>query len=131
MTDKTMTIPAVVSRRLVRERAAADVLLDPLHFGGVNTTYDGLSLHKPIVTLPSQFQRGRYTLACYKKMGMSECVAENPTHYVDLAVRLGTDAEFRDHVSRRIRQTSDVLFEDQQAVDEHARIFRELIARRS
>ena len=98
--------------------AAADVLLDPLHFGGVNSSYDGFSLNKPIVTLPSQFQRGRYTLACYKKMGILDCVASDPRQYIDIAVALGTDAAFRDQVVEKIRRESPVLFEDLEAVRE-------------
>ncbi len=108
--------------------AAADVLLDPVHFGGVNTTYDGLSLHKPIVTLPSRFQRGRYTLGCYKKMGMFDCVANDPQEYIDIAVRLGTDLAFRAEIEKKIQLTSPVLFEDLEAVREHERIFRALVA---
>jgi predicted O-linked N-acetylglucosamine transferase (SPINDLY family) len=107
--------------------AAADVLLDPLHFGGVNTSYDGFSFNKPIVTLPSRFQRGRYTLGCYRKMGVSECVASNPQQYVDIAVAMGTDAEFRAHVVEKIRLASPVLFEDMEAVREHERIFGALV----
>ena len=108
--------------------AAADVLLDPVHFGGVNTTYDGLSLHKPIVTLPSRFQRGRYTLGCYKKMGIFDCVANDPQEYIDIAVRLGTDLAFRAEIEKRIQLTSPALFEDLEAVREHERIFRALVA---
>ena len=107
--------------------AAADVLLDPLHFGGVNSSYDGFSLNKPIVTLPSRFQRGRYTLACYKKMGVSACVASDPQQYIDIAVALGTDAAFRSEVVEKIRRASPVLFEDMEAVREHERIFSMLV----
>ena len=107
--------------------AIADVLLDPLHFGGVNSSYDGFSLNKPIVTLPSQFQRGRYTLACYKKMGVFDCVASDPRQYIDIAVALGTDADFCDQVVEKIRRASPVLFEDMEAVREHERIFSALV----
>jgi predicted O-linked N-acetylglucosamine transferase (SPINDLY family) len=107
--------------------AAADVLLDPLHFGGVNSSYDGFSLHKPIVTLPSRYQRGRYTLACYRKMGLTDCVAATPEQYIEMAVALGTDAERRAEVVEKIRLASPALFEDLQAVREHERIFSELI----
>ena len=107
--------------------AAADVLLDPLHYGGVNSSYDAFSLSKPIVTLPSRFQRGRYTLACYKKMGLSECVASDPQEYIDIAVALGTDAAYRSEVSQKIRRASPVLFDDIEAVREHERIFNALI----
>jgi predicted O-linked N-acetylglucosamine transferase (SPINDLY family) len=107
--------------------ANADVLLDPLHFGGVNSTYDGFSLNKPIVTLPGQFHRARYTLGCYKKMGISECVASDAQQYVQIAVALGTDAAFRAEVAEKVRRSSPVLFEDLEAVREHQRLFRLLL----
>jgi predicted O-linked N-acetylglucosamine transferase (SPINDLY family) len=107
----------------------SDVLLDPPHFGGVNSTYDGLALGKPIVTCPSFFHRGRYTLGCYQKMQLLDCVAANAAAYVDLAVRLGTDAPFRSAISARIRAASAVLFEDMQAVREHERLLEIMIER--
>jgi predicted O-linked N-acetylglucosamine transferase (SPINDLY family) len=105
----------------------ADVLLDPFNFGGVNTSYDAFTFGKPVVTLPSGYHRGRYTLGCYKKMGISECVATDRESYVQLAVAMGTDPNYRRQVEREVEEASHVLFEDAQAVDEHARIFRELV----
>src|SRR5262249_49271296 len=102
--------------------------LDPLHFGGVNSSYDGYSLNKPIVTLPSPFHRGRYTFACYRKMGVLDCVAANHDDYVEMALALGTDADHRRQVSQKIAAASHVLFDDLEAVREHERIFSELIA---
>ncbi len=107
--------------------AAADVLLDPVHFGGVNSTYDGLSLSQPIVTLPSHFQRGRYTLACYRKLGVMDCVARDADHYVEIAVALGTQVDFRVQLSDKLRRASPALFDDRGAVIEHERIFSQLV----
>jgi predicted O-linked N-acetylglucosamine transferase (SPINDLY family) len=103
------------------------VLLDPLHFGGGFTTYQAFSFDKPIVTLPSPYARGRYTFACYRKMGFVECVASEPQEYVEKAVALGTDEAYRAAAVEQIRQNSPRLFEDMQAVQEHERIFDELI----
>jgi protein O-GlcNAc transferase len=106
---------------------AADVLLDPIHYGGGLTSFDGLSLNKPIVTLPGQFVRGRYTSGFYRTMGITECVAATVEDYVEKAVRLGTDRDWRSHVEERIRETSDALFESSDAVAEYDRIFRQLV----
>jgi protein O-GlcNAc transferase len=106
----------------------AHVLLDPPHFGGVNSTYDGLSLGKAIVVMPSRFHRGRYTLGCYRKMGFLDCVAGSVMEYANIAVRLATDEDYRRHVERTIADASCVLFEDDQAVREHERVYHELIA---
>jgi predicted O-linked N-acetylglucosamine transferase (SPINDLY family) len=117
-------LPVEEYRALV---AASDVLLDPPHFGGVNSTYDGLALAKPIVTRPSPYQRGRYTLACYRKMNVLDLAASDDASYVKLAVRLGTEPDFREGVSKKIRAASDVLFDDEQAVREHERLFALLV----
>jgi tetratricopeptide (TPR) repeat protein len=107
--------------------ATADVLLDPLHFGGVNSTYDALSLNQPIVTLPSTLHRGRYTLGCYRKMGLTDCIANSPAQYVEIALRLAHDLDFRASVVAAIRDASPLLFDDPVAVSEHERIFNMLI----
>jgi protein O-GlcNAc transferase len=106
---------------------AADVLLDPIHYGGGLTSFDGLSLNKPIVTLPGNFSRGRFTYGFYRTMGVDECIAADPEDYVARAVRLGTDAEWRRHVAERIRQTSGALFESQAAVADYDRILGQLV----
>ena len=126
--DRILFIPPQPTGDYLSLIAAADVLLDPLHFGGVNSTYDGFSFDKPIVTLPSRFQRGRYTLACYKKLGVFDCVASDSRQYVDIALALGTDARYRQNVEQKIRQASGVLFEDAEAISEHERIFTALVA---
>jgi protein O-GlcNAc transferase len=128
--DRVLILPYQPQAAYLSLVAAADVLLDPPHFGGVNSTYDGFSLAKPIVTLPSEFQRGRYTLACYQKMGVTDCIASSPEHYADIAIRLGTQADYRAHIADRIRHASDELFEDAAAVTEHERIFSEVIGDR-
>jgi predicted O-linked N-acetylglucosamine transferase (SPINDLY family) len=106
---------------------AADVLLDPIHYGGGLTSFDGLSLNKPIVTLPGQFVRGRYTFGFYRTMGITECIAGTAEEYVERAVRLGTDRDWRMHVGERIRDTSDVLFESADSIAQYDRIFQQLV----
>jgi predicted O-linked N-acetylglucosamine transferase (SPINDLY family) len=91
---------------------AADVVLDPVHFGGGNTSYTALALGLPIVTWPSEFLRGRLTYAMYRQMGFTDLVADSAVAYVRCAVRLGTDAEYRAATRRRIEETSGCLYGD-------------------
>ncbi len=131
------TIPDVVDRVRLLPRQdrtgyvslilAADVLLDPPHFGGVNSTYDALGFGKLVVTSPSQFHRGRYTLGCYRKLGIGDCVADGPQQYVDCAVELACNRRKREQLESRLRAASGTLFEDRLAIDEHERLFAELI----
>ena len=111
----------------LRLLSAADVLLDPLHYGGGLTSFDGLSLNKPIVTLPGAFVRGRYTLGFYRMMGVTECIAASADDYIERAVRLGTDREWRMDVVNRIGESSDAIFESSASIGEYDRIFRQLV----
>jgi predicted O-linked N-acetylglucosamine transferase (SPINDLY family) len=105
--------------------AISDVVLDPIHFGGGNSSYEALALGIPIVTLPSAFLRGRITYAQYRKMGIMDCVAATSEDYVRLALELGTDPVRRQGLAGRLREASGVLFEDQEAVRELERFFEQ------
>jgi predicted O-linked N-acetylglucosamine transferase (SPINDLY family) len=125
--DRIVWIPRQAYPGYLSLMAAVDVVLDPLHFSGGLTTYDAFSLGRPIVTLPGEFRRGRFTLACYRKMGIPECVAADADDYVNIAVTLATDRDYRATLEERIREASPRLFEDVEAVREYERIFQELI----
>jgi predicted O-linked N-acetylglucosamine transferase (SPINDLY family) len=109
---------------------ACDVLLDPIHFGGGNSSYEGLALGTPIVTLPSEFLRGRITYAQYRQMNFMDCVAQNPDDYVRLAVELGTNRRRRDAMSERILAQCGTLFNDHAAVEEFAQFLTSVAPRR-
>lgn len=104
---------------------ACDVMLDTIHFNGMNTSLEGFSAGVPIVTLPGEFQRGRHTAGMYRKMEFTECVAADQEDYVRIAARLGTDEDYRRHVKSEILRRSEVLFEDRRAVREFERFFVE------
>jgi protein O-GlcNAc transferase len=105
------------------------VMLDPLHFGGGNTTYEALALGVPIVHWPGEFMRGRVTTGCYQKMQVSDCIVHSAQAYIELAVRLGTDATERARISQRILQTHAVLYEDRAVITELEQFFLNALRR--
>jgi len=122
--DRVLFLPRLDFGDFCGVLQSCDAMLDTLHFTGGQTTLDGLAVGLPIVTLPGEFMRGRQTLAWYRKLGLLDCVAENAEQYVQIALRLGKDADYRQHISRQIVEKSDLLFEDQHAVDELAAFLR-------
>lgn len=104
----------------------ADVMLDPLHFNGMNSSLEALAMGTPVVTLPAALQRGRHTQSMYRRMGWTELVARDAAHYVDLAVRLAREPAFRAHAQREILARCDVLFHEQAVVDGFAAALRTL-----
>lgn len=96
----------------------ADVVLDTPHFSGGNSSLEALAAGAAVVTLPSEFLKGRLTHAWYRRLGIKDCTAGTPEEYVDIAVRLGMDRILRTDIRSRIKAASHLLFDDPQAVRE-------------
>lgn len=124
--DKVIFTRRVDRNAFLRLIGTADVVLDPLHFGGGNTSYQALGLGVPVVTLPSGLMRGRITAGCYHKMKFEKCIARSADEYVDVAVRLGTDPVFNVSVRAEIASRSAALFDDIAAVRELERFFQQV-----
>jgi len=97
--------------------ARSDVALDPFHFGGNNSICEALSQGIPVVTLPAPFVRGRFTLGHYRQIGIDSCIASTPEEYVDIALRLAREPEFRAAIRKRILAASDRLFDRTDSAD--------------
>jgi predicted O-linked N-acetylglucosamine transferase (SPINDLY family) len=106
----------------------ADVVLDTPHFGAGGRCYDLFSFNLPVVTLPGELIIGRIMQACYRKMGVEDLVVQSPEEYVRKAVQVANDRDYRKHVTERIAQASDVLFNDLEVVGEHERFFEEVLS---
>lgn len=113
--DRVRFLPRVKPPQFFAVMASADVLLDTWPFGGGNTSYQGFAAGLPIVTLPGNSLRGRGTLAHYRHMDLSDCIANSSQDYVEIAVRLGTDPAERARISAAIRERRGVLFDDARA----------------
>jgi predicted O-linked N-acetylglucosamine transferase (SPINDLY family) len=91
---------------------AADVYLDTLGFSGFNTAQQAVECGLPIVTREGRFLRGRLASGILKRIGVPELVAADEAQYVDLAVKLAQDADYREGMRRRIAAGRPALFED-------------------
>ncbi len=106
---------------------AADVVLDSFHFGAGTTSYMVLAMGKPLLTLPGAYLRGRSTLALYKTIGVMDLVASSPKEYVALAVKLGTDSEFRKKIEKKIADHINLFFADRGVAKDFANALKSLI----
>lgn len=122
--DRVHFIRRVQQAEFLNLLAVSDVLLDPIPFGGGWTGCEGIALGTPIVTMPGQFLRGRITPAMYRQIGVLDCIAENPQQYVQIALRLGTDAAYRRAIHEKILAHNHRLFEAPDAVEEMQAFFR-------
>ncbi len=86
--------------------------LDTIGFSGFNTAMQVIQCGVPLVTLEGRFMRGRLGSGIMRRMGLDDLVATSGDDYVDLAVRLATDAGFRERTRTRIAAARGVLFDD-------------------
>lgn len=132
------TVPADVRERIlflpwlthrsdfISAIAAADVILDPFHFGIGSTAMTTFATSTPMVTKTGQFMRGRVGTAYCKMMNLPECIAEDSETYVQKAVQIAGDPSLRDSIRAKILNNSGVLYENLQPVNDLAEFFRSL-----
>jgi len=96
----------------------SDVFLDIYPFGGCNSSFEAFSLNKVIVTQPSIMCNGRFTSGFYKKMGLDEYICHTKEEYIDFAIKLGKDKEYRQSIEKIIADKKECLFLDQETITE-------------
>ncbi len=71
---------------------------------GCLTSHDALANGIPMVTLPPEFIRGRFTSALYRQMGHSELVASDANQYVQLVEKLLKNDTFQAVQSTKVSE---------------------------
>lgn len=94
-----------------------DVLLDPIHFGGGNSSLEALAMGTPIVTMQGDFLRSRLTSALLADIGLDELIVDNQESYSQLAVRIAGDVTYRQSLVQRIVNSAGRLFGRRDASD--------------
>ena len=67
--------------------------------------------------------RGRVTAGMYRAMGIHSCIAKSIHEYIEIALKLGLDLEFREEISSAIKDSNSVLFNNNVVVSEFEDFF--------
>lgn len=90
----------------------ADVFLDTIGWSGCISTFEAIACGVPVVTLPGKFMRGRQSYAILTQLGVTETIAGDEAEYVDIAVRLGRDRQWRQSVIDQMVASYRRLYSD-------------------
>lgn len=115
-TGRVKILPNLEHDDYLRVNMACDVMLDTLHWSGGNTSLDALSCGLPMVTLPGEFMRGRQSYGMLQAMGIEELIASDVDEYVQIAIKLGKNPDYRKEISSRILDATDSIFGDDEPV---------------
>ena len=113
LADRVRFVERTGYDRFLARIAAADVILDTIHFNGYNTTLEAFAMGVPVVTLPGRLQRSRHGHGMYQAMGFTELIATDVHDYARKAVKVATDPAYRETCARRIGDLCGVLFENE------------------
>ncbi|GAB5447444.1 MAG: hypothetical protein Gyms2KO_23170 [Gymnodinialimonas sp.] len=111
-TDHVVVLPTLSDAGFHRLLQLGDVFLDSIGVGGSTTTFEALAHDAPIVTCPVETLCSRVSAAALTRMGLSETIARDPDHFVDLAVGLGRSPHDRDRIRKRTRAAKSSVFSD-------------------
>ena len=94
----------------------ADVGLDTLYWTGCTSTFEALACGLPVVTWPGPMMRGRHSAAILTMAALTDTIARDADHYVEIAVRLGRDHAWRKRQREAVREGAHRAFGDAAAI---------------
>jgi predicted O-linked N-acetylglucosamine transferase (SPINDLY family) len=105
-----------------------DVFLDTFGWSGDNTTRTAIACSLPVVTCPGEFMRGRHSFGMLKMIGVEDTIAQNRQEYLDIAVGLGLDRNWRQSIIEKIKANSDRLYNDLTCVKALEKFYQQIVA---
>ena len=111
--EHCLMIPKLGYRQYVRLNLCCDVFLDSLGWSGDNTVLDAVACGLPVVTQPGHLMRSRHAAGILNYLGVTETITESIPAYLDMAVRLGQDGDYRAQISEQIKQCHQQLQGDE------------------
>jgi protein O-GlcNAc transferase len=114
--DHCVLLPEVSSLDYWNLHRVSDVVLDTIGWSGGVSTFEAVACGLPVVTLPGELMRGRQSYAILAQLGVTDTIASDELEYVDIAVRLAIDPEWRQSVIKRTVEAHPKLYSDARCV---------------
>ncbi|HLO51679.1 MAG TPA: tetratricopeptide repeat protein [Kamptonema sp.] len=114
--DYCLFMPIATRQDYIAINFLSDVFLDTFTWSGGNTSLEAIACNLPIVTCPGEFMRGLHADSFLKMLGVTDTIAQNEDEYIDIAVKLGLNSEWRNEISEKMSQRQDYLFDDRVCV---------------
>lgn len=125
--DYCVLVPRLNMPAYFKLNSLSDIFLDTLSWSGGNTTLEAIACNLPIVTCPGEFMRGRHSYAILQMLGLTDTIANNEVEYVEIAIKLGLDKEWRDSIVKQLIQRHSNLFDDKTCVAALEKFYRHIV----
>ena len=122
-----MFLPRLFQQDYYRVNQLSDIFLDTFAWSGGNTTLEALSFGLPVVTCPGEMMRSRHSYAILQMLGVTETIAQTKDEYIDIAVQLGLDADWRNRLRQTIFDRHPHLYNDRTCVRALENFYRQVV----
>jgi predicted O-linked N-acetylglucosamine transferase (SPINDLY family) len=126
--DRVVMLGHLSTERYLSLLVHCAVSLDPIHFGGANTSMEAFTVGLPVVTWPGDQLRNRQTLSFYRMMQFEELVVDSVEGYVQLALKIAHDQDYRDKASKIVQEKCSVIFDTVEVTRELETFFESSVA---
>ncbi len=109
-------LPKMDEARFVAAIGQSDAVLDSIGWSGCNSTLEGMANNLPIISMAGPLMRGRHTSAMLGLIGAHAAIAATPDEYVEKAIRLARDADWRAAMGRCVATGKQRLFRDREPI---------------
>jgi protein O-GlcNAc transferase len=94
----------------------SDIVLDSIGWSGANSTMESLPHSLPVVTMLGPMMRGRHAPAILTMIRVTETIAATLNEYVQIAIRLALEQDWRMTVRERMRANSHKAYRDRACI---------------
>ncbi len=125
--ENCIILPRQTHHDFLQLNLISDIFLDTFGWNGGNTTLNAIACNLPVVTCPGEFMRGRHSYAFLKMLGITDTIANSEAEYIEIAVKLGLDADFRNSIVERTSQNHHRVFEDKTSVEGLEAFYKQVV----
>ncbi|HEY9666684.1 MAG TPA: glycosyltransferase, partial [Coleofasciculaceae cyanobacterium] len=107
--------------------SVSDVFLDTFSWSGGNTALEAIACGLPVVTSPGELMRSRHSYGILQMMGVTETIAQDEQEYIEIAVRLGLDTQWRKAIVQKIYERHSQLYNDRSCVTALESFYKQVV----
>lgn len=104
-----------------------DIFLDTFSWSGGNTTLEAIACGLPVVTCPGEFMRGRHAYGILTMMGITDTIAQNEAEYIEIAVQLGLNTNWRQDIIQKVYESHCRLYNDKTCVTALEKFYEKVV----
>ncbi|AFZ14220.1 Tetratricopeptide TPR_2 repeat-containing protein [Crinalium epipsammum PCC 9333] len=125
--DYCVILPRLDGVEYTNLNLVSDIYLDTFSWSGGNTTMTAVASNLPVVTCPGEFMRGRHSYGILQMLGVTETIASSEAEYIEIAVKLGLNKEWRESIVAQFKQNQHRIFEDKTCVVALEEFYRNVV----